>query len=615
MITNNSQKIFLLNYYYVKKFIYFCTYKNVKLIKVMEEYIVSALKYRPLTFDSVVGQRALTSTLKNAIGTGKLAHAYLFCGPRGVGKTTCARIFARTINCLSPNAQGDPCGECESCKAFIEGRSMNIHELDAASNNSVDDIRELCRQVQIPPQIGKYKVFIIDEVHMLTTAAFNAFLKTLEEPPSYVIFILATTEKHKILPTILSRCQVYDFARMSIQNTIDHLMYVAQKEGHTAQPEALSLIAQKADGGMRDALSIYDQMISYCGGTLTLEKVSESLGMLSQDVYFNLVDNFLNKNVEASLLLYNEILTKGYEGGTFISGLASHIRDLLVAKNDSTLPLLETSETLKQRYKEQSSRCTKSFLYHVIHLCNECDNQYRTARNKRLQVEICLIECAQTNPDEPYSGRKPRRMIKPFFLQPVAVERKTIERSQHDSSSPSEMESNVSSTQSSQNVQRTIPEKKAFNIKALGPLLRPSKPSTPTIPQNQEGKINISVETLPLQQEKLNTTWFSFINQLPQEDTAIAQRMMTMRPTVINEGSFYITVDNKQVENYMLEMKQRLLPFMSRMMQNHNTQMEIRVADAIELQRKLSKPELYKSMATENKNLQRLVEMYKLVID
>ena len=395
----------------------------------MEEYIVSARKYRPLTFDSVVGQRALTTTLKNAIATGKLAHAYLFCGPRGVGKTTCARIFAKTINCLTPTADGEACGECESCKAFDEQRSMSIHERDAASNNSVEDIRELIKQVQIPPQIGRYKVFIIDEVHMLSSAAFNAFLKTLEEPPSYVIFILATTEKHKILPTILSRCQVYDFQRMTIQGTVEHLQYVAQKEGYTAETEALNLIAQKADGGMRDALSIFDQMVSFTGGNLTYDLVCQNLNVLSAEYYFRFVDHFLKGEVEPSLLLLNEILMKGFDAGNFIGGLASHLRDLLVSRDEQTLPLLETSDQMRARYHEQALRCKPKFLYRAIKLCNDCDQSYRTSRNKRLQVEICLIQAAQLADDDvPGAGLGPAKILKPIFAE-LAAARKSRQAS------------------------------------------------------------------------------------------------------------------------------------------------------------------------------------------
>ena len=353
----------------------------------MENYIVSARKYRPSTFDSVVGQRALTTTLKNAIATGKLAHAYLCCGPRGVGKTTCARIFAKTINCLNPAADGEACNQCESCQAFNEQRSYNIHELDAASNNSVDDIRSLIEQVRIPPQIGKYKVYIIDEVHMLSRAAFNAFQKTLEEPPHHAIFILATTEKHKILPTILSRCQIYDFNRMGVNDTVGHLQYVAQKENIQVEPEALTVIAQKADGGMRDALSIFDQVASFTGGNITYKGVIENLNVLDYEYYFKLTDSFLTNKVSDAILLLNEVLKKGFDGSHFITGLASHFRDLLVSKDPATLPLLEVGDGIRQRYQEQAQKCDQKFLYRAMKLANDCDLNYRTRKNKRLVVE------------------------------------------------------------------------------------------------------------------------------------------------------------------------------------------------------------------------------------
>ncbi len=361
----------------------------------MENYIVSARKYRPMTFDSVVGQSSLTTTLKNSISTGKLAHAYLFSGPRGVGKTTCARIFAKTINCLSPQPNGDACENCESCRSFNEQRSLNIHELDAASNNGVDAIRELCNQVNIPPQIGKYKVYIIDEVHMLSSAAFNAFLKTLEEPPSYAIFILATTEKHKLLPTILSRCQIYDFNRMTIDDIMGHLENVAQKEGIKYEKSALNVIAQKADGGMRDALSIFDQVASYCQGDITYKQVISDLNVLDYDYYFNLVDYFLEGAISKIMLTFNEILSKGFEGSYFISGLSTHLRNLLVSKDPSTTVLLETSDDVRQRFADQSSRCDINFLYSAIRKCTDCDIHYKESQNRRLLIEITLIEISQ----------------------------------------------------------------------------------------------------------------------------------------------------------------------------------------------------------------------------
>ena len=388
----------------------------------MENYIVSARKYRPSTFESVVGQRALTTTLKNAIATQKLAHAYLFCGPRGVGKTTCARIFAKTINCMTPTADG------EACVAFNEQRSYNIHELDAASNNSVDDIRQLVEQVRIPPQIGKYKVYIIDEVHMLSASAFNAFLKTLEEPPRHAIFILATTEKHKILPTILSRCQIYDFNRISVEDTVNHLSYVASKEGITAEPEALNVIAMKADGGMRDALSIFDQVVSFTGGNITYKSVIDNLNVLDYEYYFRLTDCFLENKVSDALLLFNDILNKGFDGSHFITGLSSHFRDLLVGKDPVTLPLLEVGASIRQRYQEQAQKCPLPFLYRAMKLCNECDLNYRISKNKRLLVELTLIQVAQltTEGDDVSGGRGPTKTIKPIFTQPAAAQQPQV---------------------------------------------------------------------------------------------------------------------------------------------------------------------------------------------
>lgn len=363
--------------------------------KRMENYVVSARKYRPVTFDSVVGQSSLTTTLKNSIASGKLAHAYLFCGPRGVGKTTCARIFAKTINCMNPLPNGDACEECESCRSFNEQRSLNIHELDAASNNGVEAIRALCDQVGIPPQLGKYKVYIIDEVHMLSTAAFNAFLKTLEEPPAHAIFILATTEKHKLLPTILSRCQIYDFNRMTVQNIIGHLENVAQKEGITYEAAALNVIAQKADGGMRDALSIFDQVAAFCQGNITYKQTIADLNVLDHDYYFKIIDCCLEGKVPEIMLTYNEILSKGFEGSYFIGGLNTHLRNLLVSKDPMTTSLLETSDDVRQKYADQAQRCDTKFLYAAIRKCTDCDLNFKQSQNRRLLVELTLIEICQ----------------------------------------------------------------------------------------------------------------------------------------------------------------------------------------------------------------------------
>jgi DNA polymerase-3 subunit gamma/tau len=585
----------------------------------MQEYIVSARKYRPMTFDAVVGQSSLTTTLKNAIATDKLAHAYLFCGPRGVGKTTCARIFARTINCLSPKENGESCGECESCRAFDEGRSMNIHELDAASNNGVDDIRELNTQVQIPPQVGKYKVFIIDEVHMLTTSAFNAFLKTLEEPPSYVIFILATTEKHKILPTILSRCQVYDFSRMSVENTIAHLKNVAQQEGYSTEDEALQLIAEKADGGMRDALTIFDQMVSFTGGNLTYEKVCASLNVLSTEYYFKLVDYFLSQDVPSCMLLFNEVLNKGFEGGNFIAGLASHMRQLLVAKDTATLPLLEVSAKTRERYCEQAKKCDTKFIYRAIKLCNECDQAYRQSHNKRLQVEICLIQCAQitAGDDTSGSGRCPEKILKPIFSlamqaqlatpQKVVQVQAPIQQTAHEEKKDIAKVNIPTSTP-------TVPVfQKKIKLGQLGPSIKGAATQQASQNSIQEAQ-TLPKEDKPFTQENLTLEWHKYVERLPLERRAMDMRMKNMMPKLINETTFEIVANNEQIAQYLQNMKEGILKSLRQNLMNSQIQMLIRIAEVHEVQHITSKPALYKKMAEQNKNLQKLTELLKLEI-
>ncbi len=358
----------------------------------MDNFIVSARKYRPQTFNSVVGQKSITTTLKNAIVNNHMAHAYLFCGPRGVGKTTCARIFAKTINCLNLTSETEPCNSCESCVSFNKERSYNIHELDAASNNSVDDIRTLIDQVRIPPQLGKYSVYIIDEVHMLSTAAFNAFLKTLEEPPKHALFVLATTEKHKILPTILSRCQVFNFSRITIEDAADHLAYVAKSENITFEPEALHIIAQKADGAMRDALSVFDQIVSFSGNDLTYKNTIANLNVLDYDYYFKLTEAFLAEDSGQALIIFDEILDKGFDGQHFISGLSKHIRDLMVAKDSQTIKLLEVGANIKEKYLEQAKNTAQDFLFYSLEAANNAELNYRASQNKRLTVELALIK-------------------------------------------------------------------------------------------------------------------------------------------------------------------------------------------------------------------------------
>ncbi len=574
----------------------------------MEEYIVSARKYRPASFDTVVGQRALTTTLLNAIRTGKLAHAYLFCGPRGVGKTTCARIFAKTINCQNPTSDGEACNECESCKAFEEQRSMNIHELDAASNNSVDDIRELIDQVRIPPQGGRYKVFIIDEVHMLSSQAFNAFLKTLEEPPSYVIFILATTEKHKILPTILSRCQVYDFARMTIQNTVDHLAYVAQKEGYTAEPEALNLIAQKADGGMRDALSIFDQMVSFTGGNITYQSALDNLNVLDEEYYFRLVDHFLQGEVEPCLLLLNEILSKGFDGGHFIGGLASHLRNLLVSRDSQTLPLLEVSESIRGKYQEQAQRCQPRFLYQAIKLCNDCDTNYRQSRNKRLQVEICLIQAAQLcqNDDVPGSGLRPEQTIKPIFTpQPVAPSQPVA------ITKPNEEEPR---TNPLKNLKPATPKRNRMDISALS--INETTPTTAKEEKKEEKTRNFR----PDEQGKLTDTnliqcWQQFASSLQQDEVAMAGRLGAITPQLVSETSFSVTAGSDILEQALKKKKKDIEAFFSKYLALANVDMQIVVQKVQVTQKAQSKPEQLRRMKSHNHALEELIQGLELELE
>ncbi|MBO4801995.1 MAG: DNA polymerase III subunit gamma/tau [Bacteroidaceae bacterium] len=560
----------------------------------MSEYIVSARKYRPMTFDTVVGQSSIATTLKNAILANKLAHAYLFCGPRGVGKTTCARIFAKTINCLNPREDGEACNACESCQAFNEQRSLNIHELDAASNNSVDDIRNLIDQVRIPPQIGKYKVFIIDEVHMLSTQAFNAFLKTLEEPPAHAIFILATTEKHKILPTILSRCQIYDFQRMSIENMVNHLEHVAKQEGYTYEPAALNIIAQKADGGMRDALSIFDQVVSYTGGNITYQHVIENLNVLDYDYYFRLVDYLLEKKITESLLLYNEVLSKGFEGGPFISGLASHLRDLLVSRDPQTTQLLEVSDDIRQRYAQQAQRCKVQWLYRAIRLCNDCDLAYRNSHNKRLQVELTLIEAAQATDDEPGAGRRPVRRLKPIFsllaaaagtAVPAVPKAPAAQAATTSSATPSPKtivpSSGPTPAGSSPLPASAGPVKlKTVKLGSLTPSLR-AHSAVPIEAEAPVADVVAEGTDRPVRQEDLTLQWQAFINTMPQAETALAQRMRIMQPALAEEGTVAtITVENEEVAAMLNSLKPRLLAFLRQQLQNNSLDFAVTVAEA-----------------------------------
>jgi len=615
----------------------------------MENYIVSARKYRPSTFELVVGQRALTTTLKNAIATQKLAHAYLFCGPRGVGKTTCARIFAKTINCMTPTADGEACNQCESCVAFNEQRSYNIHELDAASNNSVDDIRQLVEQVRIPPQIGKYKVYIIDEVHMLSASAFNAFLKTLEEPPRHAIFILATTEKHKILPTILSRCQIYDFNRISVEDTVNHLSYVASKEGITAEPEALNVIAMKADGGMRDALSIFDQVISFTGGNITYKSVIDNLNVLDYEYYFRLTDSFLENKVSDALLLFNDVLNKGFDGSHFITGLSSHFRDLLVAKDAVTLPLLEVGASIRQRYQEQAQKCPLPFLYRAMKLCNECDLNYRVSKNKRLLVELTLIQVAQLTieGDDVSGGRSPKKTIKPVFTQPAAAQQPQVTSAASASQTAVHQQTPVrqpqtpvaaqvvssstsSSSSSSSNSTTSVPSQSAgiaqrgqgerkipvMKMSSLGVSIK--NPQRDQVTQKemmpQPGKVQQTVEEdFIFNDRDLNFYWQQYAGQLPKEEDSLTKRMQMLHPVLLNNSTtFEVVVDNEIAAKDFRNLIPELQNYLRVQLKNSKVVMTVRVSEPTETVRPVGRVEKFQMMAQKNQALMQLKDEFGL---
>lgn len=605
----------------------------------MENYIVSARKYRPSTFDTVVGQRALTTTLKNAIANHKLAHAYLFCGPRGVGKTTCARIFAKTINCLHPTSEGEACNECESCKAFNEQRSYNIHELDAASNNSVEDIRSLIEQVRIPPQIGKYKVYIIDEVHMLSTAAFNAFLKTLEEPPQHAIFILATTEKHKILPTILSRCQIYDFSRITVNDTVEHLENVARKEHIEAEPEALNVIAQKADGGMRDALSIFDQVVSFTNGHITYQSVIENLNVLDYEYYFKLTDFFLENKVTECLLTFNDILRKGFDGNHFITGLTSHFRNLLVSRDPSTLQLLEAGASIRDRYQAQAQKCTPQFLYKAMKLCNDCDLNYRQSKNKRLLVELTLIQVAQltAEPEDAGSGHGPKKQLSPVFhtaqaSQPVAPTAQATPAATAPVSQPTPQpqpaaanaqpytstlqQPEVPYTKSSP-LPKVSTERKAPVIKAgsLGMSIRKTQTASaePAARTASNAPVQQPVaetwEDYMFNEKDLGYYWREFASLLPKEEAANAGRMMNMHPHLLaDQQTFEVAVDNDMVQKYMQQLAPKIEAHLQEKLHNRKIRMTTRVSEANENVRAYSHVERFQMMSKKNPSLLKLKE-------
>jgi len=575
----------------------------------MDNFIVSARKYRPSTFNSVVGQSSLTTTLKNAIKSNHLAHAYLFCGPRGVGKTTCARIFAKTINCENQTSDFEACNQCESCVSFNEQRSYNIHELDAASNNGVDDIRSLTDQVRIPPQIGKYSVYIIDEVHMLSQGAFNAFLKTLEEPPAHAIFILATTEKHKIIPTILSRCQIYDFNRITVTDTVKHLQMVAQKEGVTVDVNGLNVVAQKSDGGMRDALSIFDQLVSFCGNTITYQGVIENLNVLDYEYYFRLVDAFLKGEVSKSLLIFNEVLNKGFDAHHFITGLSSHLRDVLVSKDPQTIQLLEVGADIGERYKTQAQNCSPEFLFQALKLSNDCDIDYRQSKNKRLLVELALIRLCQLTDEKKKStliDEKPAPIqklqqetsvipeikipepIKPVVHQPV-----------HNIEKPK-----AAPTESKPTFQ------KPGSISISAPIVT----SSPTPVYETKSAEPVKIEDKPFTADELEVAWLQFSETIPAQGR-MKSFILTTKPHLISDTEFQVTVSNSLQEKELKKLESDLLIFIRSHLQNTKVQMKIHIAEETEIQRANSPEDRYRILAQQNPALDILKNGLSLEID
>ena len=583
----------------------------------MADYIVSARKYRPKNFELVVGQTALTTTLKNAILTGKIAQAYLFCGPRGVGKTTCARILAKTINCLNLHPDGEACDECESCRAFNEQRSLNIFELDAASNNSVEDIRKLVDQVRIPPQIGRYKVYIIDEVHMLSQQAFNAFLKTLEEPPKHAIFILATTEKQKIIPTILSRCQIYDFNRISVEDITEHLAKVAEKEGIQADSSALNIIATKADGGMRDALSIFDQVVSFSRGNITYQGVIENLNVLDYDYYFKLTAFMLKGDVPQCLLLLNDIMQKGFDPGNFISGMGSHLRDILVSKDESTLPLLEVGASIRERYKLAAQHCPQAFLYKAMRICNECSLSYRNSKNKRFHVECALIQLAQINdPQDSPDGREPEELtkLKPIRLSDQPIE--TPKKAQPDVPAlprkerpePAAIQTLHTETAKAKPV---IKDAGNLTISLNQPIEKERVPQAP--PALSKESQAVIQKNQDFTQDQLEACWIEFTKSLPKERSAFSRNMQGQQVTKGADASVEIQVAEINLAEYK-EMAPKIEAFLRDRLQNGSIRLLISVQKIVTSLNQLTLEEQFNELINKSKVLKEMRDEWGLEI-
>ncbi len=584
-----------------------------------DKYIVSARKYRPSTFRSVVGQQSLTHTLKTAIASGRLAHAYLFCGPRGVGKTTCARIFAKTINCEHPTPDGEACNECPSCKAFNDQRSYNINELDAASNNSVDNIRDLTDQVRIPPQTGRYRVFIIDEVHMLSQAAFNAFLKTLEEPPEYAIFILATTEKQKVIPTILSRCQIYDFARITVPDIVQQLQYVCEQESIEAEPAALNVIAQKADGAMRDALSIFDQVAASTEGHITYQSALDNLNVLDYDYYFRLVDTFLAGDVNQALLIYKEIRDKGFDSQFFINGLAQHLRDLMVASTPQTRVLLEMNDEVAQRYGEQSTKLAPGFYYRALDLCNTCDLNYRNASSKQLLVELTLVKLCQLVVPQPQQAVQPSlQKITPAAApaQP-APQPRPASQPQPQAAAPQQQRQQVApqrppqappapAASTAQAAPRTLGNKPRIMVNVTSPAAAAVQQQAAAPVQQQR--------TEPFTVTRLHEVWQEYIEQHPQEK-ALLTTMSYALPQPVGDGGehFEMIVASPTEQKNVEEHREGLMRFLCNAVKNDRLVLDVKVSEVpIDTPKILSPREVVEQIKEHNPNFTQFLKDFDL---
>ncbi len=581
-----------------------------------DKYIVSARKYRPSTFRSVVGQQSLTHTLKTAIASGRLAHAYLFCGPRGVGKTTCARIFAKTINCEHPTPEGEACNECPSCKAFNEQRSYNINELDAASNNSVDNIRDLTEQVRIPPQTGRYRVFIIDEVHMLSQAAFNAFLKTLEEPPEYAIFILATTEKQKVIPTILSRCQIYDFARITVPDIVQQLQYVCEQENIEAEPAALNVIAQKADGAMRDALSIFDQVAASTEGHITYQSALDNLNVLDYDYYFRLVDAFLAGDVNQSLLIYKDIRDKGFDSQFFINGLAQHLRDLMVASTPQTRQLLEMNDEVAQRYGVQSTKLAPAFYYRALDLCNSCDLNYRNASSKQLLVELTLIKlCQLVTPQPQQSVQPPIQKIAPQPAPPQSPQRPAAPATpQQPAPSPRAEQPPHPAQPAPSHPQPAAPAARPVGrVMGNAPRIMVNVPNAPAATQQASAAASTPQRTQPFSAEQLQAAWHSYIDQHPQE-RALCTTMSYALPARGDSDEHYVMVVGSPTEQKNVEEhKEALVHFLCDAVKNDRLTLDIKVSEVpIDTPKILSPREVVEEIKRHNPNFTQFLKDFDL---